>query len=129
MQIAPNEAVRVAREWLEAGHARDGARMAAVSHCGHPDAIFAFGSGQQSTLSYEALLGHLTEVIPCHVEADGMSGFAVGGIAWVTGTPRTTVPGEGVLELRFTCVLQLIDGEWKVVHGHLSEEVPHLVGD
>lgn len=127
MESAPSEVTDVAREWLEAGHARDGVRLASLSWEVAPDALHTFASAPDSNLSLTELLSHLTEVIPCYLVDSAPTGFVTGDFAWVTDTPRVEIPGETVISLRVTVVLQRREGVWKVVHGHLSEGVPHLV--
>ncbi|NUH40149.1 nuclear transport factor 2 family protein [Streptomyces samsunensis] len=129
MDAAPQELVDLARNWARAGHARDGELLASMSRPPSPDAVFTIASAPEAILTLGELTEHLTEVIPCPLRHSEPAGFVDGDFAWLVDTPDVDIPGEGTIHLRITTILRREDGEWKVVHGHLSEGVAHLVND
>lgn len=50
-------------------------------------------------------------------------GWYIGDFAWVIGTLLGHCPDGADLDVRHTTILRHINGEWKVVHLHLSEGV------
>ncbi|MDQ0212987.1 nuclear transport factor 2 family protein [Arthrobacter bambusae] len=125
MEIASQEVIRVASDWIMAGHARNGPLLASLSEELDPLSVFTFASASNSNLTLQELLGHLTDVIPCPVTESKPSGFQEGDLAWVVDNPNVDIPAAGKTSIRITVVLHRSGGEWRVVHGHLSEGVDH----
>ncbi len=49
--------------------------------------------------------------------------YEEGSMGWVADRPRAVLP-EGTISTRFTSVMHQENGQWKVVHVHLSVGVP-----
>ncbi|WP_033288664.1 nuclear transport factor 2 family protein [Amycolatopsis jejuensis] len=125
MAPAPEEVLTLAKEWLAAGHRRDTEFIAAHSWTEDDNFVHTVASGPDSALSLGDFLQHLREYDPREVVLSNPRGFAYDDFAWVFDTPHIDLLDEGVLEARFTAVLRHVEGEWKVVHAHLSEGVAH----
>lgn len=126
MEIASQDIVRVASDWIRAGHARNGPLLASLSQEVHPDAVFTVASAKDANLTLQQLLGHLKDVIPCPVTNSNPAGYMEGELAWIVDNPSVDIPGAGKVSIRITVILHRSAGEWKVVHGHLSEGVDHV---
>jgi hypothetical protein len=65
------------------------------------------------------------EAIPgLRLEPGDMVAYAEGSLGWMADRPRVILPDGGELPCRLTGVLRQEDGEWKMVHCHLSFGVP-----
>jgi hypothetical protein len=51
-------------------------------------------------------------------------GFELGEVGWFTDEPTYTFPDDTQMSTRLTSVLQLEDGDWRIVHMHVSVGVP-----
>jgi ketosteroid isomerase-like protein len=50
-------------------------------------------------------------------------GYEEGSMGWVADRPRLAMP-DGTISTRLTGVLRREEGEWRLVHIHLSVSVP-----
>jgi len=65
-------------------------------------------------------------------EAEGMRidpgpspvGYELGDVGWVVDEPIYVFPGGSAMATRVTAVLQREDGDWRIVHMHVSVGVP-----
>lgn len=57
---------------------------------------------------------------------DDIHAMSEGSVGWAGARTEFETP-EGPIEMRFTCVLHLEHGEWKLVHWHSSEPVANEV--
>jgi ketosteroid isomerase-like protein len=65
-------------------------------------------------------------------EAEGLAivpgstpaGYEHGQVGWFADEPTYTFPGGSTMRTRLTSVLQLEDGNWRIVHMHVSVGVP-----
>lgn len=126
MEAAQPEVLDVARNWIIRGHMRDGEYMANAAFPVPGSTVHTIASAPDSNFTVDQLVSHLGDVVPCPVMTDeSAEGFVHGDMAWVYAFPKIDVKRDGVIDLRYTVVLYRVDGDWKVVHSHLSEGVPH----
>ena len=55
---------------------------------------------------------------------DDPSGYAEGTVGFASDTPTAVAPDGGWIPTRVTAVVHQEDGEWKIVHVHVSVGVP-----
>ncbi|MET7992688.1 nuclear transport factor 2 family protein [Amycolatopsis sp. NPDC005232] len=125
MAKAPDEVVNLVKDWLAAGHRRDVEFITKHSHTEDEDFVHTVASGPDGALTLAQFLDHLRQYQPREVLVSDPQGFVHGDLAWIFDSPRVDLLDEGVIDARFTAVLRRVDGDWKVVHAHLSEGVPH----
>jgi hypothetical protein len=129
MKIEPAspEVLELSARWMEAGLTRDLEFLRAHSATPDPSAVHTIpGTPAGRGLTLEEFLSHLSEVPPRYTVTSDPHGYLIDGqAAWTTDYFTVDMLDEGVLEGRYTSVLVLIDGEWKVVHAHMSEPVSH----
>lgn len=53
------------------------------------------------------------------IAAGGPIGYAEGAIGWAADQPMMTI-GDQSVPMRMTAVLHRVDGDWRIVQGHLS---------
>ena len=53
------------------------------------------------------------------IAAGGPVGYAEGAVGWAADQPTMGI-GEQRVPMRMTCVLRRVDGNWRIVQGHLS---------
>jgi ketosteroid isomerase-like protein len=58
------------------------------------------------------------------VEPANPVGYADGDVGWVVDEPTFLFPGDVAMKARVTGVLHREDGQWKLVHLHVSVGVP-----
>jgi class 3 adenylate cyclase len=56
---------------------------------------------------------------------DDVHAMSEGTVGWASVRTKIEAPIEGPVEYRFTCVLHLEHGDWKVVHWHSSVPTPN----
>ena len=56
---------------------------------------------------------------------DDIHAMSEGTVGWASVRTKIEAPIEGPVEYRFTCVLHLEHGDWKVVHWHSSVPTPN----
>lgn len=58
------------------------------------------------------------------VEGSGARGFRHGDTGWIVDRPVFVLPDGGRLPTRLTAVAIQEDGDWKIIHIHISVQVP-----
>ena len=53
------------------------------------------------------------------ITAGGPVAYSDGDVGWVADQPTMRI-GEHEVPMRMTCVVRRVDGQWRVVQGHLS---------
>jgi hypothetical protein len=61
------------------------------------------------------------------VERSDAQGFRDGGFGWIIDRPVFVMPGGSRLPTRLSAVVREEDGGWKVIHVHISVQVPDEV--
>jgi hypothetical protein len=51
-------------------------------------------------------------------------GYEEGSMGWVADRPRAVLPGGNAISTRLTGIVRQEEGEWRLVHIHLSVGVP-----
>jgi hypothetical protein len=127
IEPAPRELLAFSARWMEAGLNRDLDFLRAHSATPDPAAVHTIpGTPAGPGLTLAQFLTHLSEVPPRYTVTSSPHGYVIdGAAAWTTDYFTVDMLQEGVLEGRYTAVLALIDGDWKVVHAHMSEPVSH----
>lgn len=80
-----------------------------------PDELFA------GRLLREGYAAHVAEIPPFHAECERVEAFECGPVGWASWIGRLVMQGrDELLPIRFSWVLALEDGDWRIVHVHVS---------
>jgi adenylate cyclase len=76
---------------------------------------------------YEAILGFYGAAGGSRLElqVDELKAYCEGSVGWEFDRVRLTLPDGRELPIRHTRIFHKEDGEWKVVHNHISIPVPN----
>jgi class 3 adenylate cyclase len=117
------ELVAVVTRWMRAREHGDARPLANLfSNSEHlryigtdPDELFA------GRLLREGYAAHVAEIPPFRAECDRVEAFERGPVGWASWVGRLVMQGrDEPLPIRFSWVLTLDGGDWRIVHVHVS---------
>lgn len=83
----------------------------------------AFHSEGPVNWSLEEAVEYIRPMKPSATPPFEPVGYYDGDFAWFVGMPRGVLPDGTEVVIRVTMIMRRVDGQWKVVHWHVSEPV------
>lgn len=123
------EVLAVVRRWNQAVHRKDGdtltnmlSRSEHLRYQGSAD-----GESWSGQLFRQGFGDHVREIPDYEWEEHALEAFECGDVAWSHCLATLTFPNTGSSSLhRFTFVLHLEDGNWRMVQLHVSNPLPNM---
>lgn len=123
------EVLAVVRRWNDAVHRKDGATLTNMlsrsEHLRYQGS--ADGESWSGQLFRQGFGEHVREIPDYEWEEHALEAFECGDVAWSHCLATLTFPNTGSSSLhRFTFVLHLEDGSWRMVQLHVSNPLPNM---
>jgi hypothetical protein len=97
-------------DYIAANSATDGSFTGTTSGCSQPQSL-------------DAIVSHLRGLKTAGWSQLHPTGHMAGDFAWFTDHSNGVLPDGKEIGIRTTLLMRRIDGQWKVVHFHVSESV------
>ena len=97
-------------EYILANSASDGTYTGTTSGCSPPQSL-------------EEIVSHLRGLKKAGWQKLDPTGYVAGDFAWFTDHAKGVLPDGEEIGIRTTLLMRRVDGQWKVVHFHVSEGV------
>ena len=123
------EVLAVVRRWNQAVHRKDGDTLTNMlsrsEHLRYQGS--AEGESWSGQLFRQGFGDHVREIPDYEWEEHELEAFECGDVAWSHCLATLTFPNTGTSSLhRFTFVLHLEDGNWRMVQLHVSNPLPNM---
>lgn len=94
-------------------------------HGSDDDDMNYIGFHSEGTINWDLqdALRCIAPMNPSAIPAFEPVGFSEDNFAWFVGVPRGIFPDGTEVVVRVTMIMRRVNGEWKVVHWHVSEPV------
>lgn len=123
MTPAPDDVIALGRDFLLACVARDADFIVKHSHDTPGEPFLVIGTPPGEHWTVEMMVEHLGPMPPTTFVNLQPTGHVYGDTAWLTAFTDLDLPNGMRLQTRATIILLRSEGEWRVVHIHLSEGV------